>query len=227
MRRSLAMLAAILASPFATCAATPPVESVAEALTPGIFLDNAEERASLSRLPPRRATEKGVALVKGFEGFRARLYNDAAGYCSIGYGHLIKKSACDGTEPAEFRDGVNEQAAIALLRQDLGAAEAAATTLVTARLNDGQHDAIVSFVFNVGTGNFRRSTLLRVVNGGPESYNEVRLQLRRWVKAGDRTWPGLQKRREREADMFFDEVGEPRAPAIDLMPIDIRLGEAR
>src|SRR3954471_4811428 len=63
-------------------------------------------------LPPdaklRPVYEKGINATKEVEGFRAKLYTDAARNCTIGYGHQVKKGGCDGDEPAEFRRGITE-----------------------------------------------------------------------------------------------------------------------
>ena len=53
----------------------------------------------------RKLSAAGVRLIAGFEGFRSDLYNDAAGHCTIGYGHLVHTGNCDGSESAEFRAG--------------------------------------------------------------------------------------------------------------------------
>lgn len=53
----------------------------------------------------RQISAEGLRLTKDSEGFVDQLYNDAAGYCTIGYGHLIKRSLCDGSEPQEFCEG--------------------------------------------------------------------------------------------------------------------------
>jgi len=58
-------------------------------------------------IPPgvtlRQLYPPGIRLVQESEGWQPRCYNDAAKYCTIGYGHLIKRAPCDGTEPVEFR----------------------------------------------------------------------------------------------------------------------------
>ena len=100
-------------------------------------------------------------------------------------------------------------------------------TLVDADLTDGQYGALCDFVFNVGVGNFRTSTLRKRVNA--RDFDRVPFEFRRWVYAGGRKLAGLAKRREKEISLFFEEIGIPRAlpPAdVDLTPIDIRSGEA-
>jgi GH24 family phage-related lysozyme (muramidase) len=196
-------------------------------VTAGIFLEELDERAVL---PPgvelRGVYDKGLQLTKDSEGFRSHLYNDAAQYCTIAYGHLVKLAPCDGTEPGVFLDGVTEPEGAELLRDDMETAERVVLTAVDVELSDGQYAALCDFVYNVGGGNFRRSTLRKVVNRN--DFEQVPFQLRRWVKAGGRELAGLKKRREREIELFFENIEIPRAipPAeADLSPIDIRQGE--
>src|SRR4051812_26265571 len=54
---------------------------------------------------PRPVFGRGLELTMVSEGWSPRLYDDVARYCTIGFGHLVAKRPCDGTEPAEFRAG--------------------------------------------------------------------------------------------------------------------------
>jgi GH24 family phage-related lysozyme (muramidase) len=148
----------------------------------------------------RRLSDRGVDFIARFEGFRGTLYNDPAGHCTIGYGHLVHRGRCNGGEPAEFRAGITRQRAAQLLRADAAVAVAAVRDNVTVALTQEQFDALVSFAFNVGAGAFRRSRLLERLNLG--HHEAVPAQLRRWVTAGGRTLPGLVARRDAEARLF-------------------------
>jgi GH24 family phage-related lysozyme (muramidase) len=84
----------------------------------------------------------------------------------------------------------------------------------------------VDFVFNVGSGNFNKSTLLKKVN--EQQHSEVPTQLRRWVRAGGKVWQGLVTRREREIDLYLEGTAIPRLlpqEGEELPDIDIREGE--
>lgn len=194
-------------------------------LTAGELLNpGPSARAELGR-EFRRVYANGLALTKRSEGWSARLYNDVARYCTIGYGHLIKKAPCDGSEPPPFPSGITEARGEQLLISDMATAESTVATAVTAKLSDGQFAALADFVFNVGSANFRNSTLLRVVNDGQTA--SVPVQLRRWVYAKGKVWPGLQTRREGEIDLYFEGIPRPPAPPSQLTsPIDILTGEA-
>lgn len=195
-------------------------------MTAGIFLDTATRAVLPEGVSLRPVYAKGIDLTKLSEGFRGRLYNDAAQYCTIAYGHLVKKSPCNGTEPVEFRRGVSESRGEEMLVDDMSNAQVAVMTSVNVELTDGQYAALCDFVYNVGAGNFRRSTLRKVINAG--EFERAPYQFLRWVKAGGRELPGLKVRREREIELFFDGLAVSRAaplPDEDLSPIDIQTGE--
>ena len=149
---------------------------------------------------PTHLSERGAQFIGRFEGFRANLYNDAAGHCTIGYGHLVHHGACNGSEPAEFRRGISEQEAEALLRRDAQSAADAVHRLVRVPLNQQQFDALVSFVYNLGAGAFQSSTLLKDINA--HNFAAVPGQLEQWTHAGGRVLPGLVTRRKAEARLF-------------------------
>jgi len=152
---------------------------------------------------PQELSRAGARFIAQFEGFRARLYNDPAGHCTIGYGHLVHRGRCNGTEPAEFRRGITEQRALGLLWSDARAAASELARSVRQPLVQHQFDALVSFVFNVGAGAFRGSTLLRELNAG--HYDAVPAQLNRWVYGGGgQPLPGLVRRRRAEGVLFAE-----------------------
>ncbi|WP_345775648.1 lysozyme [Lysobacter antibioticus] len=156
----------------------------------------------------RPVNAKGLALTKRSEGFEPRLYNDTAGYCTIAYGRLIKKSHCDESEPPEFKKGVSEPEGAEILVRDMASAQVTVMHAVKVALSHNQFSALTDFVCNVGGANFRSSTLLRKVNGG--HFEDVPTQLRRWVFAGGKLWPGLKTRREEEITLFFDGGPTPK-----------------
>ena len=152
---------------------------------------------------PTALSKEGAAFIARFEGFRGQLYNDAAGHATIGYGHLVHHGPINGSEPAEFRKGISQERALALLQTDAAKAAAEIARSVKVPLEQHQFDALVSFAFNVGNGAFRESTLLRLLNEG--RYDAVEAQLARWNKAGGKTLQGLVNRRAAEAKLFNRE----------------------
>ena len=85
---------------------------------------------------------------------------------TIGYGHLVHTGKCDGSESAEFRKGVTRERALEILGEDAASAAAAVNDAVKVPLEQDQFDALTSFVFNVGSGAFGESTLLKLLNEG-------------------------------------------------------------
>jgi lysozyme len=143
---------------------------------------------------------KGAAFIAHFEGLKLNLYNDPVGHATIGVGHLVHKGRINGSEPAEFKNGITRERAFELLQQDARTAADEIAGSVKVKLNQQQIDALISFTFNVGTGAFRDSTLLRLLNGG--DYGSVPAQLNRWTKASGQTLPGLVTRRKAEGALF-------------------------
>ena len=143
-----------------------------------------------------RTSEDGLNLIKRYEGCEPRMYYCPAGKATIGYGHL-----CIGKEKEYFKDKtMTEMEMTNLLKRDVGFAEAAIRRYVKVSLTQGQYDALVSFIFNLGAGAFRSSTLLRVLNRG--SYGECPRQINRWTRASGRVLLGLVRRRAAEVQSW-------------------------
>ena len=159
---------------------------------------------------PRVLSPAGVDLISRFEGFSATLYNDPAGHCTIGFGHLVHRGPTNGSEPEEFKAGISRQRALELLHQDAQQAVSAIERLVAVPMSQPQLDALASFVFNVGVGAFAESTLLKVLNAG--HYDRAPNELGRWVHADGKVLPGLVRRRAAEAAMFAGESLPVQAP---------------
>ncbi|MEJ6004754.1 lysozyme [Paucibacter sp. AS339] len=131
-----------------------------------------------------------MKLTKDSEGWSAKLYDDAAGYCTIGYGHLIKKARCDGSELSEFLRGITKLRGAEILAKDMRLAEITVMLEVVPQLSDNQYAAIVDFVFNVGGLNFRTSTLLKRLN--ESRFDDVPAQLGRWTMANGK-WQAVSR----------------------------------
>lgn len=132
-----------------------------------------------------------VALVKVSEGCRLTAYRDSVGVWTIGYGH---------TRGVRQGQTITQDEAEALLLDDLDLAAAQVRGMVTVPLTQGQFDALCDFVFNLGAGRLRDSTLLRLLNQG--RYGEAAVQFKFWVMAGGKPLPGLVTRRAAERALF-------------------------
>ena len=135
---------------------------------------------------------KGIALIKEFEGLRLKAYKCPGGVWTIGYGHTA------GVKPGMV---ITEAQAEEYLKADLIAFERYLNGLGLA-LNQNQFDALVSFIYNVGTGNFYSSTILRKVRANPQD-NSIMDEFLRWVYSKGRVLPGLQRRRLAEMKLYF------------------------
>jgi lysozyme len=149
-----------------------------------------------------KTSEEGIDLIKHFEGLRPVAYRDIAGVWTIGFGHTGK-----GAQPG-FKISIEE--AEDLLRHDVKAAELVVEGATPGiKLTQGQFDALVSFVFNLGGPKFMDSTILARIRTGdfPGAANAFLL----WTKAtivvdGKKTKvevPGLKKRRAAERELFL------------------------
>lgn len=134
----------------------------------------------------------GRNLIKTFEGYRENAYLDPVGIWTIGYGH---------TGGVKEGDTVTEAGADALLQQDLKAAENTvnATGL---KLNQLQFDALVSLVYNIGSGNFNSSTLLKQLRQSTKPRTELETWWKVWDKANGKTLKGLVRRRAAEYTLY-------------------------
>ena len=139
-----------------------------------------------------QTTEILFEKLKSFEGCRLQAYQDAAKVWTIGYGH---------TKGVKKGDNITQVEAEAYLREDVEEVEGQILAL-NLNLTQQQFDALVSFVYNVGIGAFKESTLFRFLREG-RSENEIKKQFRSWVYSNGRTLPGLVKRREWESIRFF------------------------
>ena len=139
-----------------------------------------------------QTTEILFEKLKSFEGCRLQAYQDAAKVWTIGYGH---------TKGVKKGDNITQVEAEAYLREDVEEVEGQILAL-NLNLTQPQFDALVSFVYNVGIGAFKKSTLLRFIREG-RSENDIKKQFCSWVYSNGRTLPGLVKRREWEAIRFF------------------------
>jgi len=134
-----------------------------------------------------------IGLIQQFEGFSPFRYRDSAGYWTIGVGHLIR--------PGEhFNEPLLGDAAEVLFERDLKPKVAAVNARVSVPLYQGQFDASVSLVYNIGEGAFAKSTALKKINAG--RHEEVPTQIKRWNKAGGKVVKGLERRREAEAELY-------------------------
>ncbi len=143
-----------------------------------------------------KASDRGIALVKEFEGLSREVYLCPAGKPTVGYGHLIKSS-----ETASFANGVTQKQALEILEKDADYAVAAVNRLVRTPLTQNQFDALVSFTFNLGEGALAKSSLLKELNAGHTL--QAAQEFHKWINAGGKQVQGLVNRRKAESELFL------------------------
>ena len=139
-----------------------------------------------------KTSHKGIALIKEFEGLRLKAYKCPGGVWTIGYGHTA------GVRPEMV---ITEAQAEDFLREDLFSCENAVNNQKLS-INQNQFDALVSLIYNIGIGNFQKSTLLRKARVNPND-NSIMDEFLKWVYSKGRVLPGLQRRRLREMKLYF------------------------
>lgn len=138
-------------------------------------------------------SDYAFSRLKEFEGLRLEAYKCAGGKWTIGYGHT--KGVREGQR-------IDERTASRLLEEDVEYFESfLAKEPYAEDITQGQWDALVDFLFNLGVGNFLSSTLRKRIIEDVD-HDDIPNQFRRWNKAGGRVLMGLVKRREWEAQMY-------------------------
>ncbi|MBT1890053.1 lysozyme [Enterobacter roggenkampii] len=144
-----------------------------------------------------QTSEKGIALIKEFEGCKLTAYQDSVGVWTIGYGWT---QPVDG-KPIRAGMVIKQETAERLLKTGLVSYESDVSRLVKVGLTQGQFDALVSFTYNLGARSLSTSTLQRKLNAG--DYAGAADEFLRWNKAGGKVLNGLTRRREAERALFL------------------------
>jgi lysozyme len=146
--------------------------------------------------PQMTVSENGLALTKSFEGFRDTAYQDQRGIWTIGFGHtlnVVPGMTCDKSQGTTW------------LAEDMASAEACVNVNVRVSLTQGAFDALCDLAFNIGNGNFKQSTLLRLLNGGDTAGAAEQFLV--WDKVhvdGELVDDaGLERRRQAERALFL------------------------
>jgi len=145
-----------------------------------------------------KLSQKGIDLIKEFEGFRSYPYLCPAGVPTIGYGATYYP---DGTKVSISDDDIsNEYAELILKHQVDSIYSEAVNRYVNVTLTQNQFDALVSFTYNVGIGAFQKSTLLKHVNN--ENHEKAKNEFKKWVRANGKVLKGLKRRRKAEKKLY-------------------------
>ena len=161
-----------------------------------------------------KLSDNGIRTLKQCEGRVMRngrhvIYDDKNGQpitagaplprgATIGYGHLIKPGE-------DFRNGIDEDAATEILRDDLKHAERAVCNTITVNLRQNQFDALVMLCFNIGARNFANSTVVKYINNPnfkSARYPTLAAAWCAWNRTGGHVSAGLVRRRGIEWELF-------------------------
>jgi lysozyme len=146
-----------------------------------------------------KLNEQGYKLIAKHEGLRLKPYLCPARVPTIGYGNTYY---ADGKRVTMQDKPITKEQAYELLKIIADKFARQVDAVVTANVTQNQFNALVSFAYNIGMGNFRKSTLLRMVNLSPHNAS-IRAQFMRWNKAGGVELRGLTNRRIDEANLYF------------------------
>lgn len=139
----------------------------------------------------------GKDLIKRFEGCKLKAYKCPANVFTIGYGNTFYE---DGTKVKEG-DVITQERADELFDIIINDFARMTDALVKSDVTENNFSALVSFTFNVGVGNLKKSTLLKKVNANPKDPS-IRAEFMKWTRANNVVLKGLVRRREAEAKLY-------------------------
>lgn len=146
-----------------------------------------------------QASQNAINLIKEFEGFSPKVYLCPAGKPTIGYGHVVREG--------EIFTTINQTQGEILLKRDLRMAEKTIDSSLSCDLTQNEFDALCSLIYNIGGGNFRKSTVARLLN--EDNYMDAADAILMWnkvtnPKTGEKEISkGLERRREAERALFL------------------------
>ena len=139
-----------------------------------------------------RTSAIGRKLIKTFEGFRSEAYLCPSGVPTIGYGH---------TSGVQMGDTCTKEEADEFLKEDLRTAENVVNAQNLA-LSQAQFDALVSLVYNIGSGSFKKSTLLKKLEQDTTPRAELEEEWKKWKYSNKQILKGLVRRRASEWSLY-------------------------
>lgn len=146
-----------------------------------------------------KLSQKGLELIKQFEGLSLTPYVCAGGINTIGYGNTYYTN---GKKVTLKDKPLTLQQAEELLKFSLTTYEKAVDSFCRDDISQGNFDALVSFAYNLGTGALQKSTLIKKVNKNPKDVT-IADEFMKWNKANGTVLKGLTRRRQAEANLYF------------------------
>ena len=146
-----------------------------------------------------KLSQKGVDLIKQFEGLSLTPYVCAGGINTIGYGNTYYMN---GKKVTLKDPKITQKQAEELLKHSLSTYEKAVDSFCRDDISQGNFDALVAFSYNVGVGALQKSTLIKKVNANPKDVT-IADEFLKWNKSAGRVLAGLTRRRQAEANLYF------------------------
>jgi lysozyme len=146
-----------------------------------------------------KLNNSGYLLICEFEGLSLKPYLCSAKVPTIGYGNTYYSN---GKRVTLLDKEITKQQAFEMFKVIADRFASKVSKLVTSPLNQNQFNALVSLAYNIGTGNFQSSTLLKLLN---KNHNDILigLEFKKWNKVNKKEVTGLTRRRNYEADIYF------------------------
>ena len=155
------------------------------------------EIPTLSVTGYRDISEKGYAIIREFEGFKAEAYLDTGGVWTIGFGTIKYPNG----QRVKKGDTCTREQAEQWLKNDCKWVDVCLDKYVTAKTTQNQFDALASFVYNIGETAFAKSTMLTLLN--QNNFTAAANQFDRWVFDNGKRITGLANRRTKEKALFL------------------------
>lgn len=148
-----------------------------------------------------KLNKKGIEIMHQFEGLRLEAYLCPANIPTIGWGNTKYESG----RKVKLGEKISKERADLLFNWWAEQFAVQVRSALKVQLNENQFSALVSFTYNLGIHNLRSSTLLKKVNTNPNDPT-IFAEFLKWNKAGGRVLNGLTKRRQAEANLYYEKV---------------------
>ena len=145
-----------------------------------------------------KLNKTGYDLIKRFEGCKLTAYQDSVGVWTIGYGSTYYENM----QKVKQGDKVSQQRANEIFEFVASRFARNVDDIITSKPTQNQFNAVVSLAYNIGLGNFQKSTLLKKLNKNPND-KTIKDEFMKWVNAGGRKLQGLVNRRKKEAEIYY------------------------
>ena len=143
-------------------------------------------------------SENCYKLIKKYEGFSSKPYKCPAGIPTIGYGSTFY---LNGNKVTMKDTPISEEVALSILFSVVEDFSKKVEKLLKVPVNQNQFDALVDFSYNLGIGNFQKSTLLKLINN--KDFVGASKQFKKWNKSNGKVLNGLTNRRKEEEELFL------------------------